>query len=358
MADTAPQAPFGNYQYEVYLKGMAGQAPDFPMSWTELEVQASAAMDAGANGYVFGSAGTEDTELENRAAFTRHRIVPRMLRDVSTRDLRTEMFGVQHAAPVLLAPVGVQSIVHPDGELAAARGAAEAGIGFVASTASSYSMEGIAAGGRRRAALVSAVLAQGPRPHRKLCRTRRGGRLRSTRRDAGHRPAGVASARLADRLPARRTAAHRNRARGQRRTQRSQVHRIVAAGWPDDDETDDDDDDDWPDDEDEELVEPVPLVEPVRYCGKETVILPQGRGEEPKRACAERWVDARGEQVNELHFYRYRCALDARGDLEAVKAFDADVDRQRREYEQRRRSPRRRGMGGRRWVNPSSPSAD
>ena len=147
MADTAPQAPFGNYQYEVYLKGMAGQAPDFPMSWTELEVQASAAMDAGANGYVFGSAGTEDTELENRAAFTRHRIVPRMLRDVSTRDLRTEMFGVQHAAPVLLAPVGVQSIVHPDGELAAARGAAEAGIGFVASTASSYSMEGIAAAG-------------------------------------------------------------------------------------------------------------------------------------------------------------------------------------------------------------------
>ena len=148
MADTAPQAPFGNYQYEVYLKGMAGQAPDFPMSWTELEVQASAAMDTSANGYVFGSAGTEDTELENRAAFTRHRCVPRMLRDVSTRDLRTEMFGVQHAAPVLLAPVGVQSIVASRrGELATARGAAEAGIGFVASTASSYSMEGIAAAG-------------------------------------------------------------------------------------------------------------------------------------------------------------------------------------------------------------------
>lgn len=141
------QAPFGNYQFEVYLKGMAGQTPDFPMSWTELEVAASAAMDAGPHGYVFGSAGNEDTERENRAAFTRHRIVPRMLRDVSTRDLRTELFGVTHAAPVLLAPVGVQSIVHPEGELAAARGAAEAGIGFVASTASSYSMEDIAAAG-------------------------------------------------------------------------------------------------------------------------------------------------------------------------------------------------------------------
>jgi lactate 2-monooxygenase len=147
MADIPPPAPFGNYQFEVYLKGMAGQTPNFPMSWTELEVQASALMEPGAHGYVFGSAGTEDTEHENRAAFRRHRIVPRMLRDVSVRDLRTELFGVEHAAPVLLAPVGVQSIVHPDGELAGARGAATAGIGYVASTAASYPMEDIAAAG-------------------------------------------------------------------------------------------------------------------------------------------------------------------------------------------------------------------
>jgi isopentenyl diphosphate isomerase/L-lactate dehydrogenase-like FMN-dependent dehydrogenase len=147
MADTEPPAPFGNYQFEVYLKGMAGQTPNFPMSWTELEVQASALMEPGAHGYVFGSAGTEDTEHENRAAFRRHRIVPRMLRDVSVRDLHTELFGVEHAAPVLLAPVGVQSIVHPDGELAGARGAATAGIGYVASTAASYPMEDIAAAG-------------------------------------------------------------------------------------------------------------------------------------------------------------------------------------------------------------------
>jgi lactate 2-monooxygenase len=144
---SSPQAPFGNYQFEVYLKGMSGEAPDFPMSWPELEAQACAALDAGANGYVFGSAGTEDTERENRAAFARHRIVPRMLRDVAERDLRTEIFGTQHQAPVLLAPVGVQSIVHPDGELAAARGAEAAGIGYVASTAASFSMEEIAAAG-------------------------------------------------------------------------------------------------------------------------------------------------------------------------------------------------------------------
>jgi isopentenyl diphosphate isomerase/L-lactate dehydrogenase-like FMN-dependent dehydrogenase len=147
MAATEARAPFGNYQYEIYLKGLAGETPAFPIGWADLEGRASATMDASANGYVFGSAGTEDTEHENRAAFGRHRIVPRMLRDVSTRDLRTEILGVAHDAPVLLAPIGVQTIVHPDGELAAARGAAAGGIGFVASTASAYTMEEIAAAG-------------------------------------------------------------------------------------------------------------------------------------------------------------------------------------------------------------------
>ena len=147
MAATDARAPFGNYQYEIYLKGLAGETPAFPIGWADLEGRASATMDASANGYVFGSAGTEDTEHENRAAFGRHRIVPRMLRDVSTRDLRTEILGVAHDAPVLLAPIGVQTIVHPDGELAAARGAAAGGIGFVASTASAYTMEEIATAG-------------------------------------------------------------------------------------------------------------------------------------------------------------------------------------------------------------------
>ena len=143
MADTEPTL-FGNYQFEVYLKGMSGETPDFPMGWAELEAQASAAMDPGARGYVFGSAGTEDTERENRAAFTRHRIVPRMLRDVSSRDLRIEIFGVQHAAPVLLAPIGVQTLAHPEGELAMARAAAEVGVPFIASTAASHTIEQIA----------------------------------------------------------------------------------------------------------------------------------------------------------------------------------------------------------------------
>lgn len=136
--------PFGNYQYEIYLKGTTGEVPPFPMGWAALEAAAADAMDDGARGYVFGSAGTEDTDRANLAAFTRRRIVPRMLRDVAERDVRTELLGTTLPAPMLLAPVGVQSIVHPEGELAVARAAATAGVAMVASTAASYSLEEIA----------------------------------------------------------------------------------------------------------------------------------------------------------------------------------------------------------------------
>jgi len=143
----AEGAPFGNHQYEIYLKGMAGEKPELPVAWDALEAAAEAAMEDGARGYVFGGAGTEDTQRENLAAFRRRRLVPRMLRDVSARDLRTTVLGTELAAPILLAPVGVQSIIHPDGELAVARAAAGEGQVMVASTASSFTLEEIAEAG-------------------------------------------------------------------------------------------------------------------------------------------------------------------------------------------------------------------
>ncbi|HEV7750197.1 MAG TPA: lactate 2-monooxygenase [Baekduia sp.] len=150
MTDAQPDAaptPFGNYQYEIYLQGLADQLPELPVSWPELERAAAGKLDAGARGYVFGGAGSEDTQRENLAAFRRRRIVPRMLRDVSVRDLRTTVLGTAMPAPVLLAPVGVQSIIHPEGELAVARAAAGLGVPMVASTASSFTMEEIAEAG-------------------------------------------------------------------------------------------------------------------------------------------------------------------------------------------------------------------
>ncbi len=142
--------PFGNYQYEIYLKGLAGEVPELPIDWAALEAAAEAAMDDGSRGYVFGGAGTEDTQRENLEAFRRHRLVPRMLRDVSERTTATTVLGQELNAPVVLAPVGVQSIVHPEGELAVARAAAAQGTTMVASTASSFTLEEIAeAGGPR-----------------------------------------------------------------------------------------------------------------------------------------------------------------------------------------------------------------
>jgi lactate 2-monooxygenase len=80
----------------------------------------------------------------NLAAFERWSIVPRMLRDVSARDLSTTVLGTQMPAPLLLAPIGVQSIIHPEAELAVARAAAAHGLPFILSTAASHSLEDVA----------------------------------------------------------------------------------------------------------------------------------------------------------------------------------------------------------------------
>jgi lactate 2-monooxygenase len=81
----------------------------------------------------------------NLQAFRRWRIVPRVLRkDLSIRNLSVELLGTAMPAPVLLAPIGVQTLLHPDGELASARAAAAIGLPFITSTASATSLEEIA----------------------------------------------------------------------------------------------------------------------------------------------------------------------------------------------------------------------
>src|SRR5690625_3436463 len=66
------------------------------------------------------------------------------MKDVSQIHLNTTVQGQEAAAPILLAPVGMQGIAHPDGELASAQAADAQGIPFIASTVSSYSLEEIA----------------------------------------------------------------------------------------------------------------------------------------------------------------------------------------------------------------------
>jgi lactate 2-monooxygenase len=137
--------PFANFQYGIYLEGaMNGKRPSHPMAWDALEREATARMAPGPRGYVNGGSGTEDTMRANLDAFKAQRIVPRMLRDVETRTLSRTVLGTAMPAPLLVAPIGVQSIVHPDGELAVARAAAATGVPLIASTASSFTMEAIA----------------------------------------------------------------------------------------------------------------------------------------------------------------------------------------------------------------------
>jgi lactate 2-monooxygenase len=137
--------PFANYQNEIYLAGMEGTRPQFPVEPGALETAAARVFTPEAFGYVAGSAGTESTARANRAAFDRWRIVPRFLRDVSVRDLATTVLGTPMPAPVVLAPVGVQGIVHADAELAVARAAAALRVPFTLSTVSSYRLEDVAA---------------------------------------------------------------------------------------------------------------------------------------------------------------------------------------------------------------------
>lgn len=135
---------YGSYQNEIYLQGLGEQVPPFTTDPTRFEALAREKLDAGPFGYVAGGAGSGATVRANRDAFDRWRIVPRMLTDATKRDLATTVLGTELPSPVMLAPVGVQSIVHPDGELATARAAAAMGVPMVLSTASSNTIEDVA----------------------------------------------------------------------------------------------------------------------------------------------------------------------------------------------------------------------
>lgn len=67
-----------------------------------------------------------------------------MLRPTTHRDLRTELFGQKLESPVLIAPVGVQTIFHHDKENGVAEMATEIGVPYILSTASSSSIESVA----------------------------------------------------------------------------------------------------------------------------------------------------------------------------------------------------------------------
>ncbi len=148
-----PQAmPTGaERELQIYTLGLRRGKPSVPVPLHLLEQKAKEILAPRAYDYVAGGAGGEDTMRANREAFYRWRIVPRMLRDVSKRDLSVEVLGTRLPAPILLGPVGVQEIIRSDADVASARAAASLGLPFVMSTMSSRSIEEVA----QRAAKVA-----------------------------------------------------------------------------------------------------------------------------------------------------------------------------------------------------------
>jgi len=98
-------------------------------------------------GYYAGGAGDEWTLRENRAAFERLVIRPRMLTAAFPPDPSTELLGARIDAPILVAPWAYQRLAHPDGEVATARAASRAGTIMVVSTTAQDILEDIAEAG-------------------------------------------------------------------------------------------------------------------------------------------------------------------------------------------------------------------
>ena len=140
-------ADFGGYQYEIYLDGLSGVVPRFPMTYEGWEERAQAALPPWVWSYVAGGAGDEHTQRANVTAFRRHALMPRMFVGAARRDLSVSMFGLTLPSPLMMAPVGVLGLCAQDGhgDLAAARAAAQTGVPMIASTLSVDPLEQVAA---------------------------------------------------------------------------------------------------------------------------------------------------------------------------------------------------------------------
>ena len=120
-------------------------AGTIPGDLSQLEAQAAAVLDPESLAYILAGAGDTDTMRANAAAFRRWKIKRRKGPKPAKVDLSTTILGTRMPAPVLFAPVGVQTLAHPEGDLASARAAAELGLTFIHSTQAAYPMEEVAA---------------------------------------------------------------------------------------------------------------------------------------------------------------------------------------------------------------------
>lgn len=128
-------------QRKIYVGGMMGAKPVVPFDFQALEAAARDRMSKEGFAYIAGGAGLESTMTANRRAFDKWQIVPRMLRDVSERDISIELFGQKLPSPFLTCPIGVLEMAHPEADIAVAKATASLGVPMIFSNQASVAME-------------------------------------------------------------------------------------------------------------------------------------------------------------------------------------------------------------------------
>ena len=123
-------------------------ALDRLLSLFDYETEAQKVISHGAWARISGGAGDELTLRWNHEAYEKIRLKPSALVDVSGLDTRVTLFGRELPFPILLAPTGAQKFVHPEGELAAVRGAEAAETIYVISSSASMRVDDIARASR------------------------------------------------------------------------------------------------------------------------------------------------------------------------------------------------------------------
>ncbi|KAG8951399.1 hypothetical protein FRC04_006170 [Tulasnella sp. 424] len=142
----SPSPAYSLYQREIFLAGAKGINPSFSIEPEKLEISAKQKLTGAAFSYVAATAGSGWTERANREAFYHWRIIPRALEDTCCRDLTVCLFGHRIPAPVIFAPIGLNSFYDCcGGETIPAKIAGELGLPYCLSTAASCSIENVAA---------------------------------------------------------------------------------------------------------------------------------------------------------------------------------------------------------------------
>jgi len=133
------------YQRENFWHLNEGKTSPFNTEPAKLEDEARKRLSSGGRSYAECNAGLSHTHLANRQSFFRHRIIPYQLVDTNYRDTTTTLFGHKCAAPIGFAPIGINKIYHPKGELPVAKVAGELHLPYGLSTAGSTAIEDVAA---------------------------------------------------------------------------------------------------------------------------------------------------------------------------------------------------------------------